>query len=289
MAGGRRAGAGDRPLDGALEPGLDVAQEERPRPLGGRREPRRELREHVQLCLEGLGNVEVLAGPAAPEERLAAGTGSCGTAATVCGTPLNADVGTTTVTIQASDGTNTVIDSFDIAVAAFNDAPTFTEGASTTRNIDENTASGTNIGNAVSATDVDDTTLTYSIPSTGDAASFTIVSTSGQLQTDTDLNFESDSSYSFDVTITDSGGGKGSGAELTDTITVTISISDVDDVSVWSGDTTGAVTEDDAITTATGTVSISDTDGGDSPTITAQTDTAGTHGSFSITTLGAWT
>ena len=63
-----------------------------------------------------------------------------------------------------------------------NNIPVFTDGASTTRSIAENTASGVNIGTAVSATDGDtDDTLTYSLSGT-DAESFSIVSSSGQLQ-----------------------------------------------------------------------------------------------------------
>ena len=63
-----------------------------------------------------------------------------------------------------------------------NNAPVFTEGTSTTRSVAANTASGTNIGTAVSATDADNDTLTYTLGGT-DAASFDIVSTTGQLQT----------------------------------------------------------------------------------------------------------
>ena len=63
-----------------------------------------------------------------------------------------------------------------------NNPPVFSDGDSTTRSIAENTASGQNIGAAVSATDADtNDTLTYSLGGT-DAESFSIVSTTGQLQ-----------------------------------------------------------------------------------------------------------
>ena len=44
---------------------------------------------------------------------------------TFSGTPLNADVGTTTVTVTADDGNGgTVSDTFDIVISNTNDAPT---------------------------------------------------------------------------------------------------------------------------------------------------------------------
>ena len=74
-------------------------------------------------------------------------------------------------TIQATSGTGPI-----------NRAPVFTAGASTTRTVAEDTGAGVNIGSAVSATDVDNDTLTYTLSGT-DAASFDIVNTSGQLRT----------------------------------------------------------------------------------------------------------
>ena len=98
----------------------------------------------------------------------------------------------------------------------------FTDGTSTTRSVDENTASGTNIGNPVAATDPDSKdTLTYRLGGT-DAASFGIVNTSGQLQTRAALDFETKSSYSVTVSVSDGKGG-------TDSITVTISVTDVNE------------------------------------------------------------
>ena len=83
--------------------------------------------------------------------------------------------------------------------------PVFTAGSSTTRSVAENTASGVNIGSAVGATDADNDTLTYSLGGT-DASSFSIVSTSGQLQTNAALNYESKSSYSVSVSVSDNNG-----------------------------------------------------------------------------------
>ena len=102
-----------------------------------------------------------------------------------------------------------------------NNDPAFTEGTSTTRAVAENTASGENIGSAVSATDADTDTLTYTLGGT-DASSFSIASSSGQLQTKAALNYESKNSYAVTVSVSDGKGG-------TDSITVTINITDVDE------------------------------------------------------------
>ena len=58
-----------------------------------------------------------------------------------------------------------------------NRAPVFTDGAATTRSIDENSASGANVGAAVRATDADRDRLTYVLGGTDDS-SFTINSSS---------------------------------------------------------------------------------------------------------------
>ena len=96
---------------------------------------------------------------------------------------------------------------------------TFTDGTSTTRTVAENTTSGENIGAAVAATDVDSgTTLTYTLGGT-DAASFSIVSTSGQLQTSAALNYETKTSYSVTVDVSD-------GNDGSDSIPVTINVTE---------------------------------------------------------------
>ena len=104
---------------------------------------------------------------------------------------------------------------------AENRAPVFSDGTSTTRTIAENTASGQNIGTAVAATDADNDTLTYLLGGT-DAAMFSIVSTSGQLQTSAALDYETQSSYSVSVSVSDGNGGS-------DSITVSIKVTDVNE------------------------------------------------------------
>ena len=105
-----------------------------------------------------------------------------------------------------------------------NRAPEF-PSATATREVPENSAVGTNVGDAVTADDAaDGDTLTYTLEGT-DAASFDIVSTSGQIQTQAGVtyNYEAtQNSYSVMVKADDGNGG-------TDTITVTITVTDEDE------------------------------------------------------------
>ena len=96
----------------------------------------------------------------------------------------------------------------------------FTEGATATRRIArEHEQRGTNIGTPVAATDADSDTLTYALGGT-DANVFSIVSSTGQLQTKLALNFESKQNYKVTVTATDGKGGS-------DSITVAINVTNV--------------------------------------------------------------
>ncbi len=126
------------------------------------------------------------------------------------------------VTVDVSDGnggTNSITVTINVTDVSENRAPVFTEGDSTTREVAENTASGQNIGTAIQATDADGDMLTYSLTGT-DAASFDIVSTSGQLRTKYALDYEDKNAYSVTIEVSDGKGG-------TDSITVTINVSDV--------------------------------------------------------------
>ena len=130
------------------------------------------------------------------------------------------------VTITVSDGSLTDTISVTIAVTDVdetpaNTAPMFTDGDNTARTVAENTGSGVDIGTAVSATDSDNDTLTYSLGSI-DAAAFSIDSTTGQLRTEAALDYKRKPSYSVTITVSDGKGG-------TDTITVTVNITDIDE------------------------------------------------------------
>ncbi len=141
---------------------------------------------------------------------------------------------TYSVTVTVSDG-NGGSDSIVVTISIIgaiisqqqqvvNSAPMFTDGDSTTRSVAENTESGQNIGDPVAATDADNDTLTYTLSGT-DATSFSIVSTSGQLQTNAALDYETKTSYTVTISVSD-------GNEGSDSITATISVTDVTEITI---------------------------------------------------------
>ncbi len=165
-----------------------------------------------------------------------------------------------TLTITADDGKGGSA-SIDVTmnVTNVNEAPVFTDGSSTTRSIAENTASGTNIGTPVSATDGDGDTLTYSLSGT-DAASFSIISSTGQLQTiaAVALNYETKSSYSVTITADD---GNGNSASISVTVNIT-NLNDNTPVFTDGSSTTRSIAENTASGTNIGTpVAATDGDG----------------------------
>ena len=99
------------------------------------------------------------------------------------------------VTVSISDGnggTDTItvtINVTDVNETPANNPPVFTDGTSTIRSVAENTASGRHIGTAITATDADNDTLTYTLGGT-DATSFRIDATTGQLKTNAALDYE---------------------------------------------------------------------------------------------------
>ena len=108
-------------------------------------------------------------------------------------------------------------------------------GNQTDRSVAENTRSGENIGRPVVARDSDPgDVVTYSITSItagagGDASGlFTIVRTTGQLQTSGALDHEAEGSYAVVVTATDGTGGTDA------TITVTITVTDVNEAPMFA-------------------------------------------------------
>ena len=106
------------------------------------------------------------------------------------------------------------------AMVVPNNPPVFSADTAT-RSVAENTAAGQNVGAVLTATDADSDTLIYTLEG-ADAASFDMVSDSGQIRTKTGVtyNHEAKSTHTVIVKANDSNGG-------TDTITVTITVSDV--------------------------------------------------------------
>ena len=120
----------------------------------------------------------------------------------------------------------------------------------------ENTAAGANIGAPVGATDADNDALTYTLGGV-DAASFSIVPSTGQLQTLAALNFEGKNSYSVTVSASDRKDATGSADTAIDaTIDVTISVTNEDDPGAITLSSQAPVVGIDL------TASITDPDGG---------------------------
>ena len=114
-----------------------------------------------------------------------------------------------------------------INVTDVNEPPQF-PGATASRSVKENSASGTNVGSAVTATDQDGDTLTYSLSGT-DASKFNLSSTTGQITvaSGTSLDYETKKSYSVTVSVTDKKKKDGTAdTAIDDTIAVTINVTD---------------------------------------------------------------
>ncbi len=151
---------------------------------------------------------------------------------------------THSVTVSVTDnrgGSDSIAVTIEVTeVIVGNNAPTFTDGATTTRSVAENSPADTDVGTPVAAEDADDDTLDYSLTGT-DAASFDIDDTSGQIKTKTPLDFETKPRYSVTVSVTDNNGGS-------DSIDVTINLSNVNDAPIFSDgtSTTRSVAENTA-------------------------------------------
>ena len=128
-----------------------------------------------------------------------------------------------------------------------NEAPTFDAGTATGRNVDENSAVGTNVGAPVAATDPDNDPLSYSLEGT---SPFAVNTSTGRIRVapGAGLNFESVSSYSLTMTVTDNKSPTGEFSSATDDIiTVTVTINNVDEPGTVSF-STGAPEIDSVVT-----------------------------------------
>ena len=127
------------------------------------------------------------------------------------------------VTVTATD-TAGLSDAITVTInvtAVDENLPPEFPSAATTREVDENTVAGEDIGAPVAASDADDAALTYALSGT-DAASFDIDRATGQLKTEADLDYETKASYAVTVTATD-------GDNASDSIDVAITVTDVDE------------------------------------------------------------
>ena len=175
-------------------------------------------------------------------------------------------------------------------ISASNAVPTFDDGTMTTRTVPENSATGTNVGSAVEASDSDSgDTLTYSLATTGDHLSFTIDTASGQIKTTgVTYNFEATkNSYAVTVNVhdgKDSAGNTEANPVVDASIPVTIDLTNVNEApTVTGGSTTTSFAENS--TDAVGTYTASDVDASDTPdTLTWSVEPADDGALFAITT-----
>ena len=123
------------------------------------------------------------------------------------------------IQVQAAsdEGTSQWSDSGNGRTVA-NQAPTFSEGSSTTRRLAENTTGTQDVGNPVTATDGDGGTLTYHLEGT-DKASFAIDGNQLQTRASETYDYEEKNSYEVTVRVEDGQGGS-------NTIEVTINLND---------------------------------------------------------------
>ena len=134
-----------------------------------------------------------------------------------------------------------------------NRAPVFS-GNAVTRSVNENSASGANVGARVTARDPDGDSLTYTLAGT-DASSF-IVAATGQIRVGdgTNLDYEGEkNTYVVEVTATDPSG-------ASEMITVTINVTNVGEVTLWASATEALTMAPQVGDTITGAVM--DPDGG---------------------------
>ncbi len=126
------------------------------------------------------------------------------------------------LTITATGGTESGSLDVTVYVSNVNEAPTFSKSRDT-RSVVENTPSNQNVGDPVTASDVDeyDSSLTYELGG-DDASSFRIDSPTGQILTSDPLDHETKSSYSVEVIVSDS-------YNSTSSINVAITVTDTND------------------------------------------------------------
>ena len=133
-----------------------------------------------------------------------------------------------------------------------NSPPVFPPSENGQREVAENAAAGTSIGDPVVATDANagdpdvNDPLAYSLSGT-DATSFEIDPSTGQLRvaSGVQLDFEGKGSYRVTVQVTDGRDQNGDDDmdAIDDTIAVTITLTDVNEAPVVTGDTTASFVE----------------------------------------------
>ena len=159
------------------------------------------------------------------------------------------------LTLSASDGVNTTINTIAISISDINEAPSLSSSLAAS-SFAENTATGTTIATA-SASDPESQIITYSLSGTG-SENFAVDS-SGNITLASSLDYETTTSYSLTLTVSDG----------TNSIsnTINISVADVIELSIALASSSISIDENaslgSSITTTTTT-----TDGSGSVTYT---------------------
>ena len=172
------------------------------------------------------------------------------------------------------------------AVVSSNAEPMFS-ASTTTRSVPENSASGIDIGAAVTATDIDSGDTLFYWLTGSDAGSFTIDSASGQIKAKSGVTYDFESAktaYTVTVNVRDSKDSAGNANTVTDdSITVTITVTNADEpgTASISGTLSGGSTLTASVTDIDGTpTSVTwqwargDTAGGSFTNITSATSTS---------------
>ena len=153
--------------------------------------------------------------------------------------PLDVGQNVITITVTTMDETPSPHTYTVTVTRAPNTPPTFTDGPTATRGVDENTVADRNIGAPFTATDPDSSDmLIYSLDATS-AASFDI-DADGQLRTKAALDYETTPSYTVTVSVRDSKDSNSEADEVTDdTIRVTILVANLNEAPEFPASETG--------------------------------------------------
>ena len=186
------------------------------------------------------------------------------------------------VTSQDGTGTQTVT----VTITGTNDTASIsgTATGAVTEDAAVNTASGT-----LTVTDVDTGEAVFQTPSSlvGSYGNYTFNASTGEWTYALDNAKAAVQALPAGSTLTDTLEVKSSDGSATQNIVVTIN--GTNDSAIISGTTAGAVTEDAAVNTASGTLTVNDVDSGEA-LLQTPSSLSGTYGSFALdTATGVWT
>ncbi|NQD38888.1 tandem-95 repeat protein [Permianibacter sp. IMCC34836] len=157
-----------------------------------------------------------------------------------------------------------------VNVAAINDAPV---GNDLSVSTDEDTV----LTGTLTGSDADNDTLSYSLATSANHGTV-VVNADGSYSFTPNADFNG--SDSFTVTVSDGHGG-------TDTLTVNVTVNPVADAAQIGGIDSGTLVEDDSVSVASGTLTISDADGSSEEAFNPQT-ISNAFGTFTLAADGNW-